>query len=412
MRNLVQQIIITIVITLLILAGCKRTTEYDIVISNIHLFNGEDNLGIVNIAINQDTIAAINSEPMKAKQNIDGTGLYAIPGLVNGHSHAWLPEHLKEAFEAGILASFNLYQIERSEMTLKTYYDSLGYSNWHTSSYAATVAGGHASQMYPHPNYYPFISDSLTEKDFVDYALSEGGELIKIIRNPIRYTDGKMIPWPSLTLEQIKKIIDYANSKDVKTLVHILTLEDAIKTVKLKPSGLAHMWHDRTPPTEEDMRAIKKSGMFIIPTMLLEINSNARLNEDTTISEEALAFESSYFMYPDSVIFARVKQVHDFDIPIVAGNDSPNKGINFGSDLIEELKIYESAGIPKIDILKTATGNAAKYLPTEGVGRVIVGGPASFLILNEDPIEDLDALNNIAEIWKNGERAITIAKNQ
>lgn len=66
------------------------------------------------------------------------------------------------------------------------------------------------------------------------------------------------------------------------------------------------------------------------------------------------------------------------------------------------MKIYLKAGIPIKDVLRTATGNAAKYLPIDKNGSLVIGGPATFLLLTEDPLENLDALSKIEVIFKNG----------
>ncbi len=406
--------IFIVLICIFILAGCKITTEYDIVISNINLFDGQNERGQVNLAINADTIAAISSNSLKAKTYINGSDKYVIPGLVNAHAHAWKTEQLEEAFESGILASFDLYQAwpmsERGPVDLRSLKDSLGFANYHSTGPAATVKGGHASNErfgYEHPANYPFLSDSLNANQFVERSIKEGAEMIKIIRQPFHIKGDTLAPLPTLSYKQIKNIIDYAKTKNLKTIVHILHSSDAKRVSKLRPDGLAHMWHDKTPLSSSELDIIKKSGVFIIPTLMLEKKANERLINDTTLSQKRIAFEKAYFMYPDSVFHNRLKQVFDAGIPIIAGTDPPNAGINFGTDFIEELLIYHEAGIPNIEVLKSATGNAAKYLPVEGVGRIKIGGPASFLILNKNPLDDLNALSDIKEIWKNGKRAIT-----
>ena len=389
-----------------LLLGCAEPVEFGVVVSSIDVFDGEADLGVVNLGLNGDTVAAISSEPLRGRTVVDGSGRYALPGLVNAHAHVWLPEQLAESFDAGVLATFDLYMYEEAQTALRAYRDSVGYANWHTSWYAATVSGGHATQLDGHPASYPLISDSLSPQAFVEQAVAGGAELIKIVRSSTTFTGQSEEPLPSLTLGQVEEIIDAADRAGLLTVVHISRLADAIDVARLEPSGLAHMWHDRTPPTREDLETLERSGVFIIPTMMLETTSNRSLDTDTARTEAEMVFEKSFFMYPDSVVFDRIKLLYDHGIPLVAGNDPPNAGINFGSDFLEELRIYASAGIPMIDVLRTATGNAARYLPTGGVGRISVGGPATFLIVDQDPVETLDGLEDIPEVWKNGQRVV------
>src|SRR5690606_21249224 len=89
----------------LMLAACTADRTYDLVIQNVGLFDGERDLGMVNLAINADSIAAISVKPLVSDSVIDGTGKYLVPGMVNSHAHIWEASHLKEAYRAGVLAN-------------------------------------------------------------------------------------------------------------------------------------------------------------------------------------------------------------------------------------------------------------------------------------------------------------------
>ncbi|MBO6871967.1 MAG: amidohydrolase family protein, partial [Balneola sp.] len=76
---------------------------------------------------------------------------------------------------------------------------------------------------------------------------------------------------------------------------------------------------------------------------------------------------------------------------------------DFGKDYFLELDLYQMAGLSNTEILKTATGNAAKAFNLP-IGELSVGSKATFVVLNDSPLEDIANLQNIGEVWKNGKR--------
>lgn len=98
-----------IYLSVLLLTACTSNPNYQLVIQNVGVFDGEKDLGIVNLAINDDTIAEISKKTLLSDSIIDETGKYIVPGLVNSHVHMWEAEHLKEAYKAGVLANMGMH---------------------------------------------------------------------------------------------------------------------------------------------------------------------------------------------------------------------------------------------------------------------------------------------------------------
>ena len=103
-------------------------------------------------------------------------------------------------------------------------------------------------------------------------------------------------------------------------------------------------------------------------------------------------------------VLREIRRVHDAGIPIVAGTDPPNYGVNYTDDLIEELAIYARAGLSNSDVLRSATGTPARIFQLDGIGRIAEGSRANMILLNADPLANVSALRAVAGIWKNGTR--------
>ncbi len=78
-------IIIIVFICSLLLTNCNKQPDYEIIIKNGKIIDGSSSTFIIgDIAINNDTIAAIGNLKNKiAEQEIDATGLVVSPGFIN-----------------------------------------------------------------------------------------------------------------------------------------------------------------------------------------------------------------------------------------------------------------------------------------------------------------------------------------
>lgn len=86
----------TLILSLLLLLGCSRTPEYDIIIRNGTIYDGSGSTPFVgDMAIKGDSIVAVGTwEGMRGKVEIDATGKAIAPGFINMLS--WATESLIE----------------------------------------------------------------------------------------------------------------------------------------------------------------------------------------------------------------------------------------------------------------------------------------------------------------------------
>jgi imidazolonepropionase-like amidohydrolase len=96
-----------------------------------------------------------------------------------------------------------------------------------------------------------------------------------------------------------------------------------------------------------------------------------------------------------------VKLMLDAGVPIMAGTDGP--GGNPGHDMQSEFREMAAAGIPPLDILRSATTVPAAYLGrSDRMGAVDVGMDADFLLLDADPLRDVANMAKIGAVVRAG----------
>lgn len=81
--------ILSLIIVVLVLCGCSKTVQYDLVIANGDVYDGSGSDAIKqDIAINGSTIVKIGElTSYKAKRTIDANGLAIAPGFIDMHAH-------------------------------------------------------------------------------------------------------------------------------------------------------------------------------------------------------------------------------------------------------------------------------------------------------------------------------------
>ena len=72
--------------------------------------------------------------------------------------------------------------------------------------------------------------------------------------------------------------------------------------------------------------------------------------------------------------------------------------------MIDELIILNKAGLSNLEALQCATLNAAKILGNPNIGTVEEGKIADLILLNGNPLENLNNLNEIHTVFFGGEQ--------
>ena len=84
---------------------------------------------------------------------------------------------------------------------------------------------------------------------------------------------------------------------------------------------MVHIWWDN-PIEEEQLKSLsKEKTFFVIPTLLTTLKAFESMGE-----------AAQKFMKKERLL-AEVKKLHQAGVPILAGTDPPNLGINYGTDL-------------------------------------------------------------------------------
>jgi imidazolonepropionase-like amidohydrolase len=199
-----------------------------------------------------------------------------------------------------------------------------------------------------------------------------GAVIVKVALNPP--------VGPVFSLDTLTAIVDAAHARGLRVTGHVHGLAELDKALDAGMDELAHMLtsSDRIP--EATIRRMVDAGMVVVPT--LSIFSGAAL-------ETAIA-NLSAFRAADG------RTVYGTDL----GNEGPRPGID-----PNEVHAMARAGMSGLDIIRSATVDAASWLGLSTTGAIEAGRDADLVLVEGDPLTTPDALTNIRAVWRRGLRA-------
>ena len=221
--------------------------------------------------------------------------------------------------------------------------------------------------------------------------------------------------------ETIERVMELAEEAGRRVTTHIFFLEDAKEALRAGSGLIAHSVRDQ-PVDDEFLDLMKEKDVCYVPTLVREIST-------FVYAEEPDFFDDPFFLkdadpavldqlrdpermarvaespsargyrehYP--IAMANLKAVADAGITVAFGTDTGPPGRFQGYFEHIETGEMAEAGLSAEQILRSATGDAAACLELEGVGTLTPGDWADFIVLDENPLEDIAALRSMEGVF-------------
>jgi imidazolonepropionase-like amidohydrolase len=98
-----------------------------------------------------------------------------------------------------------------------------------------------------------------------------------------------------------------------------------------------------------------------------------------------------------------IGKMNEKGVKFIAGTDFPNPFVFPGFSLHDELSLMVKGGMPTIDALRSATINPAIFINKKAdFGTVEAGKVASLVILNKNPLENIENTKTIETVIVRG----------
>lgn len=414
-------------------AQTKVDTTSLVAIKNVNIIPMTLNNKIIenaNILIKGNKIFSINEAIPKSAKIINGKGKWLIPGLIDMHVHGLADINFGSTYPTkGATYFFNTQDVMlpfvangvTTIFDLNARVDNFGQRNEIIKgnaigpriALAALINGGTGSDR---------IANTASDgRQTVRLAKAEGYEFIKV------YSD--------LNIETFKAIVDEANKVGLKVLGHI---PDAFKgrVEEVFVPGFDMIAHaeelakQSQSYSEEDIQKFVKlskgNGTWLSPTLIAiesildqvrSLDSISKLKGFQYIhplmrSKWLTSNQYNKDRSPELIVHLEkmiqfnnrlVKAFHDAGIPIIAGTDAGISGVIYGFSLHDEIELLVRAGLTPQEALVSATRLPATWLDIEDkIGTVEVGKYADLVLLDANPLVDIQNTRKISGVFFNG----------
>jgi imidazolonepropionase-like amidohydrolase len=361
-------------------------------------------------------------KPPAGAQIINAAGKTIIPGLINVHGHLGETQGVRSGPDVytrdNILSQLGLY----ARYGITTVF-SLGGDK----EAAFKIRDEQDTPSLDRARVYlagTIIPPGLSPEDarkMVDTVVAMKADIVKIRVDDNLGTTAKMAP------PEYKAVIDEAHKNGLRLAVHLYYLDDAKDVLKSGADMIAHSIRDRDVDAEV-ISLLKARNVPVCPTLMREVSTFVyestpkffsdpfflrevdmkvvdQLNEPKR--QEAMKNSKSAQQYKVALEVAsrNLKKLSDAGVTILMGTDSGPFARFQGYFEQMELEMMNKAGLTPMQVLMSATGDAAKFMKLSGkVGSLQKGAWADLLVLNANPLDDIVNTRKIDSVWIAGNR--------
>ena len=419
---------VSILFTVLLFSSCsnsKSTKVEDVfVLKNINLISMESDQVISNqsIVIKNSIIDYVGSlddaQYPKNTKVIDGQGKFVIPGLSDMHMHIDHPDILKVNLAYGITTVMNYRGLsEHLILKEKAARNEIFSPNIYTTGdymegYPATV-----------PGFLSFDNADDARKS-VQNQKEKGYDFIKLYRN--------------LDTLMHQAICKEAAKNDLTVVGHLspnISLQQSLETgqkVIAHTEELMYFFNNENDTTRIDnlIDLLEQHDVSYTPNLSIfrslpqqvqnldSINSQAHLKYLQPAIFQSWRKEFNYnhsrgedwanFMWARFGFLQEVtRKIKNAGIQILSSTDAPTSGAFPGLAVHDELKEFVKIGFTPYEALRTATIEPGifikKYVEdSENFGMIKKGYRADLLLLDQNPMENIENTRTILGVIKNG----------
>src|SRR5881394_12670 len=234
----------------------------------------------------------------------------------------------------------------------------------------------------------------------------------------------------------VRATIEESHAHKIRVAIHATELETARAAVEEGADVLVHSVTDK-PVDDAFVKLLKNRNTILCPTLVVFERYGRTFSHQLNLTPEEKTWGNPEVIasldvtkipqdkLPDRIKTAlakpdealdRIKKTHEVALPnlkrledagvtIAAGTDAGNIGTIHGPALFREFQLMKEAGLTNMQILQSATVNAAKLFGGDTgahIGKIDNGYFADLVILKSNPVDDIANASEIDTVIKNG----------
>src|SRR6266516_1010801 len=354
---------------------------------------------------------------------IDLSNATVLPGLIDAHTHIflWGENPAKGGYDANILkagialraarATFACRRaLEQGFTTLRDVEtEGAGYGDVEIkqaiaegtipgprlfcATRAISTTGGYNLEGYAPeldmPKGAQLVDGPVEARKAARQQLDHGADWIKVYMTHRSWVDneGRLVSQPTLTVEELKAIVDEAHGWTKKVACHAY---NGIGLQRALDGGCDSIEHG-LEITDAQVAQMVKQGTWYCPTLAAYYHDWAPA--DTPSGQRDRRRVAEHGVSLQKAVKAGVK--------IVFGTDMG--GILWTEPMAQEFPRMTEFGMSPMDTIRSATSRAAEMLDMGGqIGVIAPGAYADIIAVNVDPLRDIKMLGDVTFVMKDG----------
>lgn len=387
------------------------------IIKNCNIIDCTGRMPYVSDVEIQDGVITRIEQNLLCEEIIEADGKYLIPGLINLHVHInrrnvsrtqssfrqgapsienssdfhrilYAARNAWYELSQGVTTMRDLCSVGRTASALKDAIEQkiIRGPRLYVCGMGIAATGGHETHRYK----------GAVEVDGCD-------EILKAVRNEIKLgadfikvmasggiggmPEHEHPAWSELSLDEIKSACDAAHSHNKKVTVHAMGDLPVMNSLIAGVDGIEH----GACLTDEALDIMKSRHVYYVPTAsgINAVAEKERRNGNRHLAD--IICEEVVFPQLESI-----KKAYEQGILIGAGTDTLG-------NMRDELLLLKRAGLSAYEALQCATVNASKIIENDMIGTIQCGKIADLVLLDENPLEDLNNICKVNTVFFEGE---------
>ncbi|HOC91269.1 MAG TPA: amidohydrolase family protein [bacterium] len=265
----------------------------------------------------------------------------------------------------------------------------------------------------------------------VKHLSGQGIDVIKVGYTSVNAEMSANRPLPTISEDVFEAICIAARSLGLKVAVHHFCADDLQGILRHDVDSIEHLPIDREMSAEE-IEHVRQSGATVVPTLTMtdsvlrfedksEFLSSARavdmfepqaLGFLKTLADTWMDFSDPGYLKSFGAsrglkgnlkyILRNAELLNKAGVPFCAGTDM-GAVTSFPGETVDEIRRLHYIGMSKLGAIKAATIDAARLLGIDDrIGSVEPGMESDVVLLEGNPLEDIDAVRRVRIIGKGG----------